>query len=148
MVAGGGALTNVSRRVDPKTCARFRAQGRDSWCAFHPQPLLCPIHGANPRNLHIDVREPGELKSTGHIPHAINIPVTSAPDSFHIADEEFEDRFGFPRPARDEEVVFYCKAGVRSRAAAGLAKDAGWSKVGEYPGSWMDWAGKGGKIER
>lgn len=101
-----------------------------------------------PKVLVVDVREPGELKSTGRVPGAVNIPVTSQPDSFHISEEEFEDRFGFPRPARDQEVVFYCKAGVRSRAAAGLAKDAGWSKVGEYPGSWLDWAEKGGKVER
>ncbi|KAJ9131171.1 hypothetical protein NKR23_g11850, partial [Pleurostoma richardsiae] len=93
-------------------------------------------------------REPSELKSTGHIPHAVNIPITSAADSFHISDEEFEDRFGYPRPPKDREVVFYCKAGVRSRAAAGLAREAGWTKVGEYPGSWLDWEGKGGKIER
>lgn len=44
--------------------------------------------------------------------------------------------------------MFYCKAGVRSRAAAGLAREAGWKRVGEYPGSWIDWAGKGGKVER
>jgi rhodanese-related sulfurtransferase len=95
-----------------------------------------------------DVREPGELQQTGHIPHAINIPINSAPDSFHISSEEFEDRFGFPRPAKDEEVVFYCKAGVRSRGAAGLARDAGYTKVGEYPGSWSEWFGQNGKVER
>lgn len=95
-----------------------------------------------------DVREPGELQQTGRIPGAVNVPITSAPDSFHISDEEFEDRFGFPRPARDAEVVFYCKAGVRSRAAAGLAREAGWTRVGEYPGSWLDWFEKGGKAER
>lgn len=96
----------------------------------------------------IDSREPGELQQTGHIPGAINIPITSSPDSFHISEEEFEDRFGYPRPAKDAQVVFYCKAGVRSRAAAGLAKDAGWESVGEYPGSWLDWYEKGGKVER
>ena len=74
--------------------------------------------------------------------------MTSNPDSFHIAAEEFEDRFGFPRPVADGEAVFYCKAGVRSRAAAGLARDAGWTRVGEYPGSWLDWEKKGGKVER
>lgn len=74
--------------------------------------------------------------------------MTSTPDSFHISEDEFEDRFGFSRPDKVGEVVFYCKAGVRSRAAAGLAKDAGWKNVGEYPGSWLDWAKKGGKIER
>jgi rhodanese-related sulfurtransferase len=40
--------------------------------------------------------------------------------------------------------VFYCKAGVRSRAAAELARQAGWEKVGEYPGSWLDWEKNGG----
>ncbi|KAK8079602.1 rhodanese-like domain-containing protein [Apiospora hydei] len=95
----------------------------------------------------IDVREPSELASTGRIPGALNIPITTSPDSFHISAEEFEDRYGFARPQPDEdEVVFYCKAGVRSRAAAGIAREAGWKKVGEYPGSWVEWSGKGGRL--
>ncbi|KAJ4300462.1 Thiosulfate sulfurtransferase rdl2, mitochondrial [Collariella sp. IMI 366227] len=96
----------------------------------------------------IDVREPGELAESGRIPSALNIPLKSAPDSFFISEEEFEDRFGYPRPARDAEVLFYCRSGVRSRAAAGLAQDAGWTKVGEFPGSWLEWFEKGGKVER
>jgi 3-mercaptopyruvate sulfurtransferase SseA len=40
--------------------------------------------------------------------------------------------------------VFYCKAGVRSSAAAALAKHWGWENVGEYRGSWLDWASKKG----
>lgn len=104
--------------------------------------------GAQANSTFTDVREPGELQQTGRIPHAINIPINSAPDSFHITPEEFEDRFGFPRPPKDAEVVFYCKAGVRSRGAAGIARDAGWTKVGEYPGSWMDWFERNGKVER
>ncbi|KAK4181880.1 Rhodanese-like domain-containing protein [Triangularia setosa] len=106
------------------------------------------VSNPSPKVTIIDSREPGELQQTGHIPHAINIPVTTSPDSFFITEEEFEDRFGFPRPAKDQELVFYCKAGVRSRAAAQLAKQAGWEKVGEYPGSWLDWFEKGGKVER
>ncbi|KAI1244128.1 hypothetical protein MGN70_013997 [Eutypa lata] len=97
----------------------------------------------------IDVREPGEVAQTGRIPGSLNVPMTSAPDSFHVSEDEFEDRFGFARPdPADGEVLFYCKAGVRSRAAAGIARDAGWTKVGEYPGSWLDWVGRGGKVER
>jgi len=95
----------------------------------------------------LDVREPGELQQTGKIPGAVNIPITTSPESFHITGEEFEDRFGYPRPARDTEIILYCKAGVRGRTAATLAKDAGWTNVGEYPGSWLDWAAKGGKVE-
>jgi hypothetical protein len=36
---------------------------------------------------------------------------------------------------------------VRSRAAAGLARAAGWEKVGDYSGSWLDWEKNKGKIE-
>ncbi|RYP27497.1 hypothetical protein DL767_007667 [Monosporascus sp. MG133] len=96
----------------------------------------------------IDVREPSEVRATGRIPGAVNVPVASAPDSFHVPDDEFEDRFGFARPPRDAELLFYCKAGVRSRAAAGVARDAGWARVGEYPGSWSEWFARGGKVER
>ncbi|KAK4130766.1 Rhodanese-like protein [Trichocladium antarcticum] len=102
----------------------------------------------NPAVTIIDVREPGELLETGRIPNAINIPITTSPDSFHISADEFEDRFGFPRPARDAEVIFYCRAGVRSRNAAGLAREAGWTNIGDYSGSWLDWEGKGGKVQK
>ncbi|KAI0394356.1 Rhodanese-like domain-containing protein [Xylariaceae sp. FL0594] len=97
----------------------------------------------------IDVREPSELSQTGKIPGSINIPITSSPDSFSLSPEDFEDRFGFPPPDKEgDEVVFYCKAGVRSRAAAALAREAGYKNVGEYPGSWIEWHGKGGEVER
>ncbi len=54
---------------------------------------------------------------------------------------------GFERPGKEKEVVFYCRAGVRSRAAAELARQAGWEKVGEYSGSWLDWEKRGGEKE-
>ncbi|TVY21401.1 Mitochondrial thiosulfate sulfurtransferase RDL2 [Lachnellula arida] len=101
----------------------------------------------SPSRILIDTREPGELKSSGTIPGALNIPVVSQADSWFITPEEFEDRYGFERPGKDVEVVFFCKAGVRSKTAAELARQAGWGKVGEYKGSWLDWEGKGGKIE-
>lgn len=94
------------------------------------------------------MREPGELQNSGKIPGALNIPITSQPDSFFLSPEDFEDRYGFEQPPKDAEVVFYCKAGVRSRAAAELARQGGWKTTGEYPGSWVDWHGKGGEVER
>ncbi|KAI1457548.1 Rhodanese-like protein [Annulohypoxylon moriforme] len=102
---------------------------------------------STPRVTLIDVREPGEIHKTGRIPGAVNIPIVSYPDSFHISADEFRDRFGFERPEVDEKVVFYCKAGVRSRAAAEVAMMAGWTDVGEYPGSWMDWEKNGGDVQ-
>lgn len=50
----------------------------------------------------------------------------------------------------ESNLVFYCKAGVRARAAAQLAVQAGYDpeKVGVYEGSWLDWAKKGGRVEK
>lgn len=55
--------------------------------------------------------------------------------------------YGFERPPKDAELLFYCKAGVRARTAAHLAKHAGWNNVGEYPGSWLDWEKNRGPVE-
>lgn len=76
------------------------------------------------------------------------MPIASSPDALFLPTDAFEDKFDFPKPGHDVEVVFYCKAGVRSRAAAGMAKMAGWERVGEYEGSWVDWEGRGGEVKR
>ncbi|OJK02756.1 hypothetical protein ASPACDRAFT_113021, partial [Aspergillus aculeatus ATCC 16872] len=112
----------------------------------------------------IDVREPAELNATGIIPTAVNVPLASQPDALFLTPDEFETRFGFPKPGVEEgslavtdtagaaapEIVFYCKAGVRARAAAQLAVQAGYdaARIGVYEGSWLDWADRGGKVER
>ncbi|ERF75704.1 hypothetical protein EPUS_01534 [Endocarpon pusillum Z07020] len=104
----------------------------------------------DPNRIIIDVRESPELSQTGHIPGAQHIPIQSSPDFAFLPAPEFESRFGFPKPTKDQEVIFYCKAGVRSRAAAKLAIQAGdfGGRVGEFPGSWIEWEGKGGKADR
>jgi 3-mercaptopyruvate sulfurtransferase SseA len=94
------------------------------------------------------VRTPLEIQQTGRIPTALNIPITTSADAFFISEEEFEERFGFERPGKDDEVVFYCKSGVRSRGAAEIARSGGWTRVGEFEGSWLEWEGKGGEIEK
>lgn len=72
------------------------------------------------------------------------MPIQSQPDALFLSPEEFEDRFGFAKPPPDKKIIFYCKAGVRSRAAAQLAVQNGYEDVGEYPGSWLDWVKRGG----
>ncbi|ETI19573.1 hypothetical protein G647_09407 [Cladophialophora carrionii CBS 160.54] len=103
----------------------------------------------SPNRILIDVREPSELQATGKIPNSKNLPITSAADGFFLPADEFEERFGFEKPGKEDEVIFYCKAGVRSRAAARLASQAGFGgTVGEFPGSWVEWSDKGGEVER
>lgn len=99
----------------------------------------------DPKKIIIDVREPAELQASGRIPTSQNAPLTSSPDFPFLPAAEFEDRFGFPRPGPNDEVIFYCKSGVRSKAAAKLAQQAGFGGVvSEYPGSWKDWEANGG----
>jgi rhodanese-related sulfurtransferase len=105
----------------------------------------------------IDVREPAELSSTGIIPGAVSVPLASQPDAYFLSPDEFETRFGFPKPGSEQgitskkkEIVFYCKAGVRARAAAQLAVQSGYdaASVRVYDGSWLDWMDKGGKVDK
>lgn len=100
----------------------------------------------------IDVREPAELKGTGIIPSAVSIPLASQADALFLTPDEFETRFGFPKPepADGQQMVFYCKAGVRAKIMAQMAVKAGYdpSSVGYYWGSWLDWEKNGGKAER
>lgn len=50
-----------------------------------------------------------------------------------------------------KEVVFFCKAGVRSRAAMQMALgEGGWRgvRVGQWGGGWVEWENRGGEVER
>lgn len=91
-----------------------------------------------PNTVLVDVREPVEFQE-GHIPGALNVPFKSSPGAFDLAEEDFEESFGFPKPAKDQELVFYCLGGVRSTAAEELANSFGYTKRGNYVGSWEDW---------
>lgn len=48
-------------------------------------------------------------------------------------------------------MIFYCRAGVRSKAAARLAGgEGGWDgvKVGDMRGGWIEWEQRGGPVEK
>lgn len=79
----------------------------------------------------------------------MNLPLKSSPDFAFLSADEFEDRFGRPRPSEKDEVIFYCRSGVRSKAAVELAKRAGFGGVvSEFPGSWLEWEKNKGEVER
>lgn len=91
-----------------------------------------------PNTLVVDVREPVEYKE-GSIPGAINVPFKSSPGALGLSPEEFEENFGFEKPSKDKELIFYCLAGVRSTAAEELANTFGYKHRGNYVGSYEDW---------
>ncbi|KAB2105039.1 hypothetical protein AG0111_0g6674 [Alternaria gaisen] len=144
-----------SRSVVVESAGRLQAiQAQKRWHSQAPNDLkqnklyqfddvLHILEAPSDSRLLIDVREPHEFEKDT-IPTSINIPVTSQPDALLLDEEEFQDRFGFQKPPKGKEVVFFCKAGVRSSAAAGIARQAGYTNIGEYRGSWLDWQKRGG----
>jgi len=76
----------------------------------------------------IDVREPDEVIQ-GSIPSSINIPLSVLPGSLHMKAEDFEEKFGFKKPGRDQEIIFYCRSGVRAATAGDIAKKNGYERL-------------------
>ena len=89
----------------------------------------------------IDVRGEDEVRSTGPLTSdAVTLPL---PDIMNMAlgmdPDDFEDRYGFPKPDPSATLVFSCKAGVRSDTASQIAVESGYIKVINYTGGADDW---------
>ncbi|KAL3478768.1 Rhodanese-like domain-containing protein [Aspergillus californicus] len=153
-------LTTVRFNSDESSKPSFRQWGFEDINASLPSDSRSSP-SSTPRIILIDVREPAELNTTGIIPSAVAMPLASQPDALFLTPDEFETRFGYPKPGVEEpasanggekkaDIIFYCKAGVRARAAAQLAVQAGYEadRIGVYEGSWLDWRRNGGRKER
>ena len=79
----------------------------------------------------LDVRTPEEYRS-GHIPGSKNIPLQTI------------DRVGSVAENKDTALYVYCQSGARSRQAAGLLKQLGYTNVNNIGGI----AAYEGKVER
>ena len=75
----------------------------------------------------IDVREPDEVIQ-GSIPSSVNLPLSQMPGAWTVPAEEWQPRFGWPKPKRNQEIVFYCRSGKRSASASDIARRNGYTK--------------------
>ncbi|KAL4765732.1 rhodanese-like domain-containing protein [Aspergillus foveolatus] len=145
---------STQSNTDDSSSPTFRKWGFDDINAHLPSESPSTPPSSPQKNLIlVDVREPAELTRTGVIPSAVAVPLASQPDALFLTPDEFETRFGYPKPGADGgkgDIVFYCLAGVRAKAAAQLAVQAGYEpeRIGVYEGSWRDWAARGGKVEK
>ena len=91
-----------------------------------PDALARLVAGGEPAHFLVDVRSPEEY-AAGHIPTAINIPVSQIGD----------------RPPTDDRnalIVVYCASGARSARAAAVLDGLGYLRVVDF-GSISRWTG-------
>ena len=87
----------------------------------------------------IDVREKEEL-AYGMIPTAHHIPLHEMEFALELVPEDFEKKYGFQKPAKEDTVIFYCRSGGRAAMATAFAEQAGFIHAKNYAGSILDWA--------
>lgn len=80
----------------------------------------------------IDVREPDEVEATGTIDTGTNIPMATVPSKLEEMRKSGEIN-------NDTVLVFSCRSGRRSAAAADTVKDMGFTHVYNYTGGANDW---------
>lgn len=84
----------------------------------------------------IDVRTAGEYNK-GHIPGAIN-----------IAHKEVEDRLSELLSAKNQNIVLYCRSGMRAGVAKRILEKNGFSKLDHLKGDFLAWQESGLPIEK
>lgn len=118
--------------------------------ATYEEVLDLPNH---PEKVLIDVRGTDELAATGQIPTSINIPrkynynrwshrfLNKVASTFHNSveqvgkafspetnTEDFQQRYGVPKPASDSYIIVSCRTGRRSQMAIDTITALGYTK--------------------
>ncbi|XP_063299630.1 thiosulfate sulfurtransferase/rhodanese-like domain-containing protein 3 isoform X1 [Pelobates fuscus] len=90
--------------------------------------------------IHIDVREPWEVKEYGVIKGSINIPIGELVAALQMSPGDFEEKYHQKLPDKSDTVVFSCLAGIRSKKALDVASSLGFNQTYNYGGGFQDWA--------
>lgn len=94
----------------------------------------------------IDVRNKEELEKMGKIPGSVNIPISELDEAMDMNDDDFQEKYGSPKPTSDQTLVTQCQMGGRARRAADALAGKGY-QTRTYPGSFKDWTTKGGQVD-
>jgi len=89
----------------------------------------------------IDVRE-GYEYANAKIETAVNLPLSQIEAAIKLTPEEFQKKYNFPKLQVTDEIITYCRSGVRAQKAAILFKKLGYQQVKNYKGSALEWIGK------
>ena len=86
----------------------------------------------------IDVRREDELVN-GMIPTANHLSMDEIGQAFELSEDDFLNRYGFPKPTKDELIIVHCRTGGRSNVVASKLNDKGYH-VQNYEGSVQEWS--------
>ncbi|KAG2173646.1 hypothetical protein INT43_005064 [Umbelopsis isabellina] len=87
----------------------------------------------------IDVRDVDEFQA-GHIPNALNIPLTEFRTTMEMPNEHWISVLGRDKPSSNDRLVIYCRSGRRSNLASQDALELMFFRVENYAGSWNEYA--------
>ncbi|POW20475.1 hypothetical protein PSHT_03545 [Puccinia striiformis] len=88
---------------------------------------------------------PGKCTPISNIeifPSSVNIPISKFEKLIELHPDEFIKILGFPKPDKDQKIIFYCRSGARSAMALEISKLKGFKNLRNYKGSWLDWIDK------
>jgi phage shock protein E len=129
----GTAFAADTARV-PRYNTPQPSSAHPAWTLVSQDALLARLAKQDPTLFVLDVRTPVEF-AAGHVAGAVNIPVDQV--AARLADVP-----------RDKDVVLYCRAGVKSKEAAGLLERSGYKRLGHLEGDMNAWVANAHPIEK
>lgn len=58
----------------------------------------------------------------------LHFAVDDLPNALNLSEEQFEKKYGKPKPTKSTKIIFYCQIGIRSAKATVDAADLGYAK--------------------
>jgi rhodanese-related sulfurtransferase len=123
-----------------KTFRQMVSEAREQVEVLSPQEAQAKMQ-ADPSVVVVDVREPEDVKATGAIPGAMNIPLGVLPLR---ADTELPENLRDARlQDRSTPVITTCGGGGQAALAAKTLKDMGFTNVSMVDGGTRGWKAAG-----
>ena len=123
-----------------KTFGQMVSEAREQVVVLSPQEAQAMMKG-DPNVVVVDVREPEDVKATGAIPGAVNIPLGVLPLR---ADTELPENLRDARlQDRSTPVITTCGGGGQAALAAKTLKDMGFTNVSMVDGGTRGWKAAG-----
>jgi len=133
MILVGSMLAVTSCTNAPRSVSDPKLPAKSSQVAEMP-PTEAETRVSMPGAQFVDVRTPAEYAG-GHAARAVNIPLDTLPSSLD-------------RLKKDQPVYVICQTGRRSKMAAALLSDSGFTDVVDIPGGTTAWSEAGLPMEK